>query len=256
MYRIAIVTLGLLAASCGTSENKKDIPKAEKSQEIKADLSKYPKELVKVFDAHGGVQNWKNQKMLTYKKGGEKFMTDLHSRQNVLETEKFKMGFDGKAAWIQQDSTYFKGNPEFYHNLYFYFLAMPFVLSDDGIMYDTTDVKPITVDGKTYKGVKISYNSGIGSSSKDNYILFYDEDTYQMKWLAYTATFFSDQVSDKFSLIKYEDWKNFNGTTLPMKLTWYDFTDYKVGQPKGPATVFDEIILSNDQPNKDLFTKP
>ncbi|WP_196893164.1 DUF6503 family protein [Aureivirga marina] len=255
MYRIALATLGLLVASCNTSEGKKEIHKEEKPQEIKVDISKYPVELVKVFEAHGGIQNWKNQKMLSYKRGGEKFMTDLHTRQNVLETEKFKMGFDGKEAWIQQDSTYFKGKPEFYHNLYFYFLAMPFVLGDDGIVYDT-NVEPITVDGKTYKGIKVSYNDGVGTSSKDNYILFYDEETHQMKWLGYTVTYFSNEASEKYSLIKYEDWKNIDGVSLPTKLTWFDFTDYKVGEPKGKPTVFDNIMLSKEAPSQDMFMKP
>ncbi|WP_196886414.1 DUF6503 family protein [Aureivirga sp. CE67] len=255
MYRLILVSLGLMVASCSTSDATKKKVVEEKKEEIKVDISKYPKELIKVFDAHGGIQNWKNQKMLSYKRGSEKFMTDLQTRHDVLENDKFKMGFDGKEAWIKQDSAVFKGSPDFYHNLYFYFLAMPFVLSDDGIVYDT-NVEPIQADGKTYKGVKISYNDGVGASSKDNYILFYDEDTYQMKYLAYTATFFSKETSDKYSLIKYEDWKNISGSTLPMKLTWLDFTDYKVGEPKGPATIFDEISLRKESPNKMLFLKP
>ena len=33
----------------------------------------------------------------------------------------------------------------------------------------------------------MSFNDGVGSSPKDDYIIYYNPDTYQMEWLAYTA---------------------------------------------------------------------
>ena len=51
-----------------------------------------------------------------------------------------------------------KGIPKFYYNLMFYFYAMPFILADDGIVYE--DVKPLDIEGKSYPGIKISYESG------------------------------------------------------------------------------------------------
>ena len=82
------------------------------------------------------------------------------------------MGFDGNSTWLDQDSTYFKGNVDFYYNLYFYFYAMPFVLGDNGILLE--DAKSISFQNKDYKGIKVSYEANVGSSPDDNYILYYD----------------------------------------------------------------------------------
>ena len=52
----------------------------------------------------------------------------------------------------------------------FYFYAMPFILADDGIIYE--DVAALKFEGKSYPGIKISYESGVGESPEDEYILY------------------------------------------------------------------------------------
>jgi len=83
---------------------------------------------------------------------------------------------------MESDSTS-NGNPEFYYNVMFYFYAMPFVLADDGIIYG--DIAPLEFEGTAYPGISISYKEGVGSSSKDEYFIYYNPETYQMaiKWL-------------------------------------------------------------------------
>ena len=73
------------------------------------------------------------------------------------------------------------------------FLTMPFVLADDGINYQ--DVEPLVFEGKTYPGIQISYESGVGESSEDEYKVYYDPETNKMTWLGYTVTYFSKEKS-------------------------------------------------------------
>ena len=98
------------------------------------------------------------------------------------------MGFDGNQVWLDEENDGdYKGNPKFYYNLYFYFYAMPFILADDGINYK--DAEPLVFEGKTYPGIEITYNNGVGETPEDRYILYYNATTFNMEWLGYTVNF-------------------------------------------------------------------
>jgi len=139
----------------------------------------YPEALIKVLDAHGGLDAWRSYRTLSYLIGEEKQTIDLHDRRELIEGENFTMGFDGEQVWAKSDTSY-KGNPIFYKNLMFYFYAMPFVLADPGINY--TAVDPLVFDDESYPGFRISYDDSIGVSPEDEYFIHYNPDTYQMEW--------------------------------------------------------------------------
>lgn len=206
----------------------------------------------KVFDAHGGFDKWTSMKALTYIKGDEKTVTNLQNRKILLETATQKIGFDGDQVWIAPD-TLDAGRARFYHNLYFYFYAMPFVVGDPGIFYE--DLEPKELLGKTYKGVKISYDDGIGDSPKDNYIVWYDPNTYLMEWLMYTVTFGKAETNEVYKLIKYDSWETFNGLILPTAIAWYSYEDNLVGDITKTVS-FQDIQLSEDAPNDAIFELP
>ena len=204
------------------------------------DLSKYPAALQKVFAKHGSLATWKNMKALSYeivKEGGnEKQAIDLHNRRERIEAANFKTGYDGTNFWVEADTSY-KGNPVFYHNLMFYFYAMPFVLADDGIIYG--DAAPLEYEGKSYPGIRISYNDGVGVSSQDEYFIHYDQTTYEMAWVGYTVTYFSGEKSKKISWIRYDDWKTMNGLSLPNSLTWFKVDEGKLIEPRNTRKFVD-----------------
>ncbi|MEL7005988.1 MAG: DUF6503 family protein, partial [Bacteroidota bacterium] len=174
-------------------------------------------------------------------------------RKVLLTSANYTIGNDGTDVWISPADAEFRSSPRFYHNLYFYFYAMPFVLADPGINY--SDVEPLQVDSLYYPGIKISYNDGVGDASKDNYILYYSPETFQMAYLQYTVTYSTQQESDRYSLIKYDDWTEVNGLLLPTKLVWYKYEDGKLGDMRNEAT-FSDIQLSAEVPAEDMFAKP
>ena len=185
----------------------------------------YPNDIAAVFEAHGGINTWNEMNNLCFtlekEEGNETHTVDLKSRNTRIETENFTLGFDGEKVWLAQDSTYYPPDrARFYHNLMFYFYAMPFVLGDEGISYSETE--PLVFKGKSYPGTKISFGKGIGDAPDDEYILYRNKDTNQMEWLAYTVTFGKNEKSERFSYIKYDQWDNVNGLILPKKLQWYE----------------------------------
>ena len=214
--------------------------------------------MTKIFDAHGGIDVWSSKENLIFEiehpEGNEKTTTALKTRKSLIETEKFKIGFDGEKVWIKQDELVFKKDPKFYYNLMSYFYAMPFILGDDGIIYK--DVEPLVFDGITYPGIKISYDAGVGESPEDEYILYYDAKTYKMVWLGYTVTYFSKEKSKEFRFIKYSNWQTVEGLLLPETLTWYNTEDNKPTTPKLKKLKFTNVVLSKEKPSDALFEVP
>ncbi|WP_397446407.1 DUF6503 family protein [Polaribacter sp. R77954] len=242
----------ILSFSCKNEIKKKTIDK----DLVAVKKVSFPKELGKVFTKHGGIDTWRKAQILSFNKGEEVHTIDLHSRKTVINHPEYSLGFDGKEVWLQEENKgYYKGNPTFYYNLYFYFYAMPFVLADDGIIYEKVD--GITFEGVTYPGYKISYKANIGTSPDDNYIVYYNPKTYQMEWLAYTVTFNSKAPSNRYKIIKYNKWENVNGILLPKEITW--FKKDKNGnptEPAKPATVFTLPLISQGKLADSFFAKP
>ncbi|WP_417800836.1 hypothetical protein [Tenacibaculum sp.] len=247
---VLLIAIALVSTACKKEVKKETIKKEEVA------ISKYPKALEEVLKKHGGIEQWKKMKTLSFTLKNEEHTTDLHSRKTVVNSPEYSLGFDGKEVWLQQqDSTAFKGTPEFYYNLYFYFYAMPFVLADDGIVYSET--KPLTFEGVSYPGIKISYKANVGTSPDDNYFIFYHPETKQMAWLGYTVTYFSKESTDAYKIIRYNDWENVNGLLLPKSITWYAKDEN--GQPTEPGREpiqFKMPLLSEASLANSFYEKP
>lgn len=249
------VLVTLLLFSC--NENKTNETVENEETEIETVDKNYPENIANILEAHGGLDKWNEMKTLAFTMpsddGNQVITTDLHNRRSLIETEKYKIGFDGNEAWVAQDSAYFNNDPTFYYDLMFYFYAMPFVLADDGINY--SDVEPLNFEGNTYPGIKISYNSGVGASPEDEYILYYNADNNQMEWLSYTVTYFSKEKSDKFSYIKYDQWQDIDGVKLPKVLQWYNVENDSLTTMRNERS-FTSVKLTKDEMPEDMFTKP
>ncbi|MBT8243743.1 MAG: hypothetical protein HKP48_01860 [Winogradskyella sp.] len=251
-----VFTLALLFIAC--KENKKESTLIEDISKEDITTSIYPENITKVFDAHGGIDNWNRMKTLSFTmnkpNGAEVTTTNLKTRAELIETPTYAAGFDGRTLWVnEKDGNEYKGNAKFYKGLMLYFYAMPFIVGDDGIIYE--EAEPLTFEGKTYPGVLISYDAGIGESPNDQYIVYYDAETGQMQWLAYTVTYGKEEKSNKFSYIRYNDWQKINGLVLPNSLTWYNVKD---GKPTEAATVreFVDVLVSEEAPENTMFGMP
>jgi len=258
-FKIFAVLIFSVILSCKNDKNSETIDHTDyTSKNLDITTSIYPKEISEIFRAHGGLEAWQKMQSLKFTMakddGPEITTTDLKSRKSLIEMPKHTIGFDGQEVWINsRDTTAYKGNPKFYYNLMFYFYAMPFVLADDGIIYE--EVKPLKFEGNNYPGIKISYESGVGESPEDEYIIYYDDDTHQMIWLGYTVTYFTKEKSKEFHFIKYSEWQDVNGLKLPETLTWYGYKDNMPTQ-KQRDLKFTDVELSKERINAEIFEKP
>lgn len=253
---LLLAALMLLLAACGPTNTTDTAETAPAPAVNKEHLAGAPASFIKVLDTHGGYDTWASQQTMTYAMAAknEKHQIDLPTRKVRLEGDKWTIGYDGEGVWIMQDSSYFGGSARFYHNLYFYFIAMPFVLADPGITYE--EAPAISFEGVDYPGVKISYGANVGDSPDDNYILYYHPETHQMEWLAYTVTYRSKEPSDNFRLIRYQDWKKVNGLVLPHQLTWFKYEDGVVVEPARDPMIVSDMSFSTTALAETTYAKP
>lgn len=205
-----------------------------------------------ILDAHGGYDKWAAMNTLSFEIDGETHLISLRDRKVFIDGADRNVGFDGTNVWVTPD-TVDASQARFYHNLYFYFFAMPFVLGDPGITYEPVDSRDF--QGEQLEGIKVSYKSDVGDSPDDNYILWYDPASYQMKWLMYTVTYGKDEPSDKYNLIHYTNWNDFSGLKLPTQLEWYVYKNDSIGEVRGGAS-YNNIELAQEAPSADLFEIP
>ncbi|WP_405568109.1 DUF6503 family protein [Polaribacter sp. Asnod6-C07] len=252
MKRIFLVLIVIVAVSC-KNEPKKDAKQVVKKVEDKKE--NFPTELGKVFEAHGGIDAWRKIQTLSFNKEDEVHTSDLHSRKIVVNTPKYSLGFDGKEIWsLEEVKGSLKRDPAFYYNLYFYFYAMPFVLADDGIIYEKVD--DFLFEETSYPGYKISYKANVGTSPDDNYIVYYNPETYKMEWLAYTVTFRSKSPTDNYKYIRYNSWENVSGFILPNQITWYKKDKENKFVPTTKIVDFKLPLISQAKLADSFYTKP
>jgi hypothetical protein len=247
MKKITLFALVTLLFACKTDKNKQEaIPEVVPVASID-NTNNYPEVLTNVFDAHGGLTAWNSFKTLSFTmpKGetSETHATALKSRKETITSTEFSTGYDGTKIWLLDENDTYKGDAVFYHNLMFYFYAMPFVLADDGINYEETPA--LEFEGKSYPGIRMSYNDGVGNSPKDEYFLHYDPETFQMQWLGYTVTYRSGEKSENVKWIRYNDWMDVSGVILPKSITWYTSEEKNIKAPRN-TVLFEDVSLSTN----------
>ncbi|NER15993.1 DUF6503 family protein [Spongiivirga citrea] len=254
---ILVAALLLMFTACKQEQKESSTVETAVAEKVKPSKV-YPADVAAIFNAHGGLETWKKMNSMSFEivkeDGNEKQTIDLKSRNDLIETPSHTIGFDGTKSWLlEKEAGTYKGNARFYHNLMFYFYAMPFVLADDGINFEKAD--PITFEEKIYPGIKVSYNAHIGDSPNDNYFLYYDEATKQMQWLGYTVTFGKDDTSTNVKYIRYSDWGDHGGLILPNSMTWHKVEEGAIKEAVSTRT-FANINVSKETVDAKIFEVP
>ena len=143
--------------------------------------------------------------------------------------------------------------PRFYHNLIFYFYAIPFVLADPGINYEVLPDR--TINGKDLTAVKITFNEGVGDAPDDYYIAHFDKTTNELYLLLYTVTYFSGETNENFGAIVYDEWTVVNEVKLPKVMKGFRYQADTLGAQRYVRN-FDRIKISEEALVNSLFEIP
>lgn len=246
---IVVSTLFFLSA-CNEPVPKTEAP-AVKKKEI-------PVFFQKVLDAHGGLETWNKMNTLKFSSSRREpttnYSIDLKSRKEVIEAEgKYTIGNDGETVWVSPARDSFPGkNPRFMKNLVFYFVAIPFVLADDGVNLE--DMGNKTVNEREYNVIKATFGEGVGDASEDQYILYVNPNTNKVDFINYSVTYFDKSRATQYNALKYE-WKNVNGLLFPEKYIGYKWENDQLGEVRYESP-FDQASFSADKLDDAIFAIP
>ena len=244
----------LLLPSCQSGEDKATEATLAHSTGTKA----YPAYFQDVLQAHGGLEQWQKlgtmQYQLTTKGNTETHIIDLKNRKDLVKADNYTIGHDGEQVWVSPNKAAFPGKSAlFYHNLYFYFFSIPFVLADPGASYE--QLPDTELQGKRFKTIGVSFGEGVGAAPEDRYRLLINPETNRLEWLLYTVTFFDGKPSDKFNALKYEEYQEHKWLVLPRKLVGYEYEDGQIGDVRYSVTI-DDLQLKEERPDQEQFKKP
>ena len=233
-------------------------PSAPEIQEVTQDEIEYPESIQKMFDAHGGLEKWNAMSSLSYHvtRGDRKEIhtIDLNNRNVLINGDGYDIGFNGQQAWISPDKTGWPdARPRFYHNLLFYFHSLVFLAADPGINFQKRGIQE--VNGRSMIEVSITYNTGIGDSPEDEYILFIDPDTYQLYQILYTVTYFTGEKRKDYSGLRYTSWKEVDGLLIPEEFKGYKVNEKNLTEERYVAS-FRDMIFSTEAPDQSIFEIP
>ncbi len=214
--------------------------------------------LQQALEAHGGLSQWQKQQQLSYELYQEETLVDqqliaLKSRKVLLRNDTYRIGYDGTSHWVSPDTTAFDGDVRFYHNLHFYFTALPFLFADPGLNYEVLSPRPL--QEKMYDVLRITFRPGVGDASNDEYLLYLDQQTHRMTLLLYTVTYFDQQANQQYSARWYHDWQEVNGLLLPEAITSYRWNDGQLGEKRGTVT-YRNVQLDEVPADDSLFLVP
>lgn len=212
-----------------------------------------------LLEAHGGLNTWKQYQQVEYDlfvNGNlvDHQLIDLKTRKVLITSEQYTIGFDGQEVWITPDKEAYPGNSaRFYHNLQFYFFAIPFVLADPGTHHE--DLGQSTFQGETCHVVKTSFGNHVGDAPDDYYLTYADPETHQLKLLLYTVTYFSGEASETFNARMYDSLQEVDGLLVPARMISYRWENDTLGE-KRSETAFRNVRFSKEAPDPSMFAIP
>lgn len=142
--------------------------------------------------------------------------------------------FDGSHAWVSPDTAQFRG-ARFHLRTWTYFLAAPFKLRDPGARL--VELGPLPLLGKEYPVARLTFDSGVGDTPEDWYVLCRDPQNNYLAAMAYIVTYGKDRERAEADphVVVFQDFAATEGVVLPTRWTFYHWKEEEGadGEPIG-----------------------
>lgn len=212
--------------------------------------------ILEAIQAHGGLEAWYRAPTSSYTWEYANVEIDLQFKSFLIadnatrrvyhdllttgtygnpEPVNARFAWDGTDAWIHPPGIE-AVNPRFWATSGYYFEQIPFVLADPGVNYDVLDDD--TLNGLPHHLVRVSFNSGVGDSPGDTYVVYLDPASNRVRAVRYTVTYGrppSAGPPQRQTLFEYGDYETVDGLTVPTRFLGYDFSDGTKGKFRNEA---------------------
>lgn len=209
--------------------------------------------------AHGGMEAWKNAPTVsftdTWYTGGStegqtaRVMVEQGARRATIDMagSGARMAWDGERAWSLNWTSPIP--PRFLALLNYYFLNLPWLVKDPGVVLGEPGTGTLWDDPAEYTTVRVTYEPGTGDTPDDYYVLYIDPGTHRLAACEYIVTY-ADLLPPGVEhtpphILVYDEFETVNGLVVPTRFTIYledhavyarcDVTDWSFEKPFDPA---------------------
>ena len=184
---------------------------------------------------------------------GKVSMTTNSTKVRVDKSDGTSIIYDGQEVFITPESANAEG-ARFDIFTWQYFFAMPFKLTDPGTIWDKEQKR--TLDSLEYDTARLSFESNVGDSPDDWYVVYKDPQTNRLKAASYIVTFSKEREKaeeDPHAII-YSDYKSFKNVDLATNWTFHNWNEEDgFGEKLGEATLSNFNFF---QPEEGYFEVP
>ncbi len=183
--------------------------------------------------AHGGMEKWRSAPTVSFSvtvqpPGSVARVTVEQGARRAYhdfpETGA-RMSWDGTQAW--SENWQYSVPPRFYALVNFYFLNLPWVAADPGVILSEPGTGRLWDDPTEYITVKMAFEPGVGDTPDDDYVLYIDPASFRLKAAEYTVTFGRTEPSEP-RIFVYDEFTTVDGLIVPTKCTTYLKADYSL----------------------------
>jgi hypothetical protein len=194
------------------------------------------------IEAHGGLSTWFSAGPIEFRFTYIPIGRDAIDTVQLVDTWSSRarhwrpdepdvgFGWDGERAWQIGEGDDLPNNPRFWSLTPYYFVAIPWVLADPGVVL--AQMGEAELDGRTYDLVRASFEANVGDAPDDYYIVYIDRETRRVGGLRYVVTypgFFPDGGGAPEKLMTYDGEQVVDGLVFPVSYRSFRWDDRAAG---------------------------
>lgn len=256
-WKVLAATLFVIAlAACGDASTADDrVARMTTEAQTRLGATDAGQTVLRAIDAAGGLEAWYGVPTSAYAweyanvgsniQFKSYLVADNYSRRiyhDLLTVGDYgdpqdvegRFAWDGTNAWMWP-AEIDRVNARFWAPTGFYFSSIPFVLADPGVVLES--LPDAELDGEMYDMVRAGFEDEIGDAA-DNYTLYVDKETGQLRAIRYTVTFGGRPARGE-SLFYYNSYTTVDGLTVPTHFQGFAFVDGQKGDFRNEAWVTD-----------------
>lgn len=162
--------------------------------------------------------------------------------------------FDGETAWVSPAEAEFP-MARFHVLTWPYFAAVPMKLSDPGTRLESLGELPL--GGRPHPAARLTFDTGVGDTPDDWYVLYRDPDSGRLAAMAYIVTFgtTTEEAEAEPHAITYGGWQEIDGVQVPTAWDFWLWDEERgtYGEPIGHVELTDPAFVT---PEPAAFTAP
>lgn len=217
--RAAVAGVLALVAGCAAGTTREE-PAPVAAREV-------PDVVARMIEAHGGMQAWAAAPTVRFtERWGDGPATTVTVEQGArrayqeIAGTNARMAWDGERAWGVE----WKGAPpRFAARLNYYFLNLPWLTMDPGVMLGEPGIGRVFDDTTSYKTVMMTFEPGTGDTPDDSFELYIHPVTHRLAACRYVMTYRAvlppgvERAPDH--MLVFEEHATVNGLVVPVRYT-------------------------------------